>query len=44
MTAPGVIERYAAAWQRSNSATGLIVEVWLYDYQQHIVDQAWSQP
>ena len=23
---------------------GLIVEVWLYDHQQHLVDQAWSQP
>lgn len=23
---------------------GMIVEVWLYDHQQHLVDQAWSQP
>ena len=23
---------------------GLIVEVWLYDQQQHLVDRAWSQP
>jgi len=22
----------------------LIVEVWLYDHQQHLVDRAWSQP
>ena len=44
MTATDVIEQYAAACQRSDLKTGLIVEVWLYDQQQHLVDRAWSQP
>jgi hypothetical protein len=51
---PGVITRYAEAWAvgeetvtvfralRYRTSNDLLAECWLYDHDQHIVDQAWS--